>query len=139
MKPYQQYKSQQQTNWTRIQMLLTLYRETESSIRAGIDSLRLDRRGEFTLTQIRTLKLLLALLDGVKVERDELAGNVHQLLLFVFQQVSREEIEGLENGLRVLITLKESFEAIEDEANQLESEGSIPQVRYDLDGTLAVG
>lgn len=139
MKPYQHYKSQQQTNWTRIQMLLTLYRETENSIRAGIDSLRLDRRGEFTLTQIRTLKLLLALLDGVKVDRDELSENVHQLLLFVFQQVSREEIEGLENGLRVLITLKESFEAIEDESNRLEAEGTIPQLRYDLDGTLAVG
>ena len=120
-------------------MLLTLYRETESSIRAGIDSLSLNNQSEFTLTQIRTLKLLLALLDGVKADSDELSGNVHQLLLFVFQQVTREEIEGLENGLRVLVTLKESFEAIEDEANQLEAEGVIPQLRYDLDGTLAVG
>jgi hypothetical protein len=63
----------------------------------------------------------------------------HCRYVFVFDQVSQESLNGLENGLRVLLTLKGSFEAIETGARQLEVEGTIPPLDFNLDGTLAVG
>ncbi|QDT33320.1 hypothetical protein Mal48_25730 [Thalassoglobus polymorphus] len=139
MNPLQTYRQSHQKNWTRIDMLLTLYRETELSLRSGIDALRVADQVEFTLTQLRSIKLLLAIIDGIKPEYDDLSRNIYQLCLFIFHQVSRENIEGLQNGLRVLVTLKESFEAIENESRHLEAEGKIPPLDFDLDGTLAVG
>ena len=139
MRQHQHYQQQQNHNWTRIQMLLALYREAEASLQAGIDAIRLGRSGELTLTQLKSLKLILALIDGVRSDQDELTKNVYNLLLFVLQQVSREDLHGLQNGLRVLVTLRSSFEQVEDEANQLEANGEIPSLTYDLDGTLAVG
>ncbi len=120
-------------------MLLALYRETEGSLRNGIDALHAEDHVQFTLTQLRTIKLLLAIIDGINPEHDELSRNIYQLCLFIFHQVSRESIDGLQNGLRVLVTLKESFEAIEKESKQLEANGQIPPLEFDLDGTLAVG
>lgn len=139
MNPATTYRKQQNINWNRIDMLLLLYRETERSLRCGIDALHAADQAGFALSQVRTLRLLLAIIDGVDQHQDSLTGNIYQLCLFIFQQVSRENLDGLENGLRVLITLKEGFEAIEEEARKLEADGEIPPLDFDLDGILTVG
>lgn len=139
MNPLKMYRQSQQSNWTRIEMLLALYRETEISMRSSVDALQAEDQSAFAVHQVKTIKLLLAIIDGIDEKQDKLSSNVYHLCLFIFDQVSQESITGLENGLRVLITLKESFEAIETEARQLEAEGTIPPLDFDLDGTLAVG
>ena len=139
MNPIKMYRQNHQSNWTRIDMLLALYRETENSIRASADALEAEDRSTFATHQVKTIKLLLAIIDGIDDKQDKLSNNVYHLCLFIFNQVSQETLTGLENGLRVLVTLKESFEAIEIEARQLEAEGTIPPLDFDLDGTLAVG
>lgn len=139
MNPIKKYRIQRQTNWTRIEMLISLYREAEVSIKNGVASLKNEDRAEFALSQIRSIKLLLAIIEGIRPDHDKLSRHIHQLCLFIFHQVTREEIDGLQNGLRVLVKLRESFESIEGEANLLEAEGGIPPLNFSLDGTLAVG
>lgn len=120
------YQSQTTATWTRIDMLLALYREAESSLRSTINSLHTGDDVQSTCEQVRGIKLLLALIDGIRPETDDVARNIHRLCLFVLDQVSMGTLDSFENGLRVLVTLKESFEAIADEARQLESSGEIP-------------
>lgn len=139
MNPYQAYRTSKQTSWTRVGMLITLYREAETAVMDNVRLLKEENSAEFVLSQIRSMKLLIAILDGIRPEFDAVSRNIYQLVVFTFQQVSLEKLENQQNARRVLTSLKESFEAIESTANQLEADGAIPKLEHDLNGTLSIG
>ena len=119
-------------------MLLALYRETEATMSAAKSALAENRLDDYHIAQVRTIKLLLAIIEGIDPENSPISRNIYTLCVFMFDEVSKETDEGLKSARKVLRTLRESFEGIRDEAFRLEQTGEIAGIET-LHATIAVG
>ena len=72
---------------------------------------------------LQAQKALLAIQTGLKPEESEVAFNIARLLHFVLARVADKEFAP---AIHVLETLREGFQGIADEANDLEAKGEIP-------------
>jgi flagellin-specific chaperone FliS len=119
-------KKERATGWTRIELLLALYdKALERLNRADAD---LAARNEFAATQqlIQIQLILTSLAAGVCVELNpEQGNNILRLYSFVSNELRTPRAEGIASARKILGTLREGFEAIREEANQLERSGRL--------------
>lgn len=128
MHPYQAYRRQTQFAWTRVDMLLAIYDATIASLDAGIEAMQGQDQKMDPAHQLRASQLLLLILDGIDAEGSEVAARIRDLCLFCVNQVSSPTVAAWTSARDVLSTLREGFQAIREEAIQLEAAGVIPQV-----------
>lgn len=120
-------------------MLLSLYsaaEETLVSMSAELDA------GETILavqSQIRAMKLLVCILEGIESEKNEIAAQIQQLCLYMIDEVAQHTSDGVANALKVLRPLHQGFQEIREEAIELESDGTIPKLGPIQETTLATG
>jgi flagellin-specific chaperone FliS len=128
MNPYQKYRRQEEVaNWTRADLLLALFDKSlerldraEASLLAGDE---IAATGQLAKAQLSVM----ALASGVNVEANPESGtNMLRLYEFVVNELRKPRVEGIANARKVLRTLREGFEAIRAEANELERAGQIP-------------
>ena len=124
---YQKYRKDEATGWTRIDLLLALYDKAlerldraEKALRAG--------GADTAIPQLAKTQLIVAeLAAGVRVEvNPEANTNMLRLYEFVATELARASVPAIENARKVLRTLREGFEAVRAEANELERTGRIP-------------
>jgi flagellin-specific chaperone FliS len=128
MNPYRAYrKPEPSTGWTRMDTLLALYdgaldrlNRAEAALRAGQELAALPLLAKAQL-------IVVELASGVRTEVNPEAGtNMLRLYEYVAHELRRPKLEGVQNARKVLLTLRDGFEAVRDEANQLERSGQLP-------------
>jgi flagellin-specific chaperone FliS len=130
MNPYQKYRRQEEpTGWTRMDLLLALYDKAlerldraEALLQAG------DPIGATSLLAKAQLTVM-GLASGVNVEANPENGtNMLRLYEFVVNELREPHVAGIASARKVLRTLREGFEAVRAEANELERNGQIPPI-----------
>lgn len=132
MNPYLAYRKQEvSTGWTRIDLLLALYDKALERLDAAELALRGGDRSAATTQLIKTQLILTALASGVQPEADpENSANVLRLYEYASHELSSPRVEGIVNARKVLRTLREGFEGIRAEANELERSGRLPSTEH---------
>lgn len=127
MNPYQRYaRSEPDTSWTRIDLLLALYDGAIERIdRAKVCLEAGDNNGLISLVS-RVQLIVSELAAGVRLDvAEEMGINYLRLYEYVVHQLSEPTAVRLQDARKVLATLREGFEAIRADANELERSGKV--------------
>lgn len=130
MNPYLAYRRMEEnTGWTRIDMLLSLYDGAIDRLDKGAQAVR-DGNDPAAVSYLAKTQLILSeLAAGVRMTgNEELGGNLLRLYEFAAHQLRQPRLDGIATARGVLVTLREGFEAIRTEANNLERSGKLPTV-----------
>jgi flagellar biosynthetic protein FliS len=130
MNPYQKYRRQEEVvSWTRADLLLALYDKALERLDRAEASLQAGDAVAATSQLAKAQLTVMALASGVNVEvNPENGTNMLRLYEFVVHELRTLNAPGIANARKVLRTLREGFEAIRDEANEMERRGQIPPV-----------
>lgn len=107
-------------------MLLLVYEQAVSSLNEGVKLLEHGRMKEFPSVQFRAMRTLLAIAEGLDLEKGDLPVRVLQLVVFAMDQVKTQSADGWRDAARLINTVREGFLEIQDEARRAEYEGRIP-------------
>lgn len=130
MNPYQKYRHQDvAANWTRMDLLLALYDKALERLDRAEVAVRADDLTTAIAQLAKTQLIVTALAAGVRVDvNPEMNTNMLRLYEYAVNELSQPRIEGIENARKVLHTLREGFEGIRVEANEMERTGKIPSL-----------
>lgn len=128
MNPHLKYKTVQSYSWTRVDMLILVYDQAVSALSEGARLLEQNRKAELPAVKLRAMKTLLAIAEGLNLQRGELPIQVLRLVVFALDQVRIESAEAWRSAESVISTLRAGFLEIQDEARKDEYEGKIPSL-----------
>lgn len=126
MNPHLLYKDQSRFSWTRIDMLLVVYEQTIASLQNGIDVIAAGRTSDLASVRLRTMKCLVTIIDGLNPNAGDTPQQILRLCLFVLDQIETDQLDSWQSALRIMHTLHEGFQEIQDEAREAEHRGEIP-------------
>jgi flagellin-specific chaperone FliS len=126
MNPHLKYKTVQSYSWTRVDMLILVYDQAVSALSEGARLLEQNRKAELPAVKLRAMKTLLAIAEGLNLQKGELPIQVLRLVVFALDQVRIESAEAWRSAESVISTLRAGFLEIQDEARKDEYEGRIP-------------
>jgi flagellar secretion chaperone FliS len=126
MNPHLKYKTVQSYSWTRVDMLILVYDQAVSALSEGARLLEQNRKAELPAVKLRAMKTLLAIAEGLNLQRGELPIQVLRLVVFALDQVRIESAEAWRSAESVISTLRAGFLEIQDDARKDEYEGRIP-------------
>ena len=112
--------------WTRIDMLLAIYERAVESLENAALAEKEGNKEEYFTQLLKGQKAILAIHAGLKPDEDDVAFNIARLLHFVLTCIEQNQ---LADAIKILSNLREGFQAIHQEATQLESDGVIPPVQ----------
>ncbi|MEZ6130162.1 MAG: flagellar protein FliS [Planctomycetaceae bacterium] len=124
------YRKSKATSLTRIDMLIALYDRTLKTLNAGIESQQSGDDNGFISAQLTAYRCILALLDGIDADRDEVSANIQRLCLFAASRILEGTTGSWQDAIKVLQPLHNSFVQIREEAVQLELNGQIPALNF---------
>ena len=144
MDPRIKYKTSQTLAWTRIDMLL-IYDQAVATLSEGVRLLENNRLAELHPVSLKAMRTLLMIADGLNLDQGELPAQVMRLVVFSLDQIKTQSPQAWRDAARVMSTLREGFQEIQEQARQDEYAGRIPaldavhnQIRVELnEGTLA--
>jgi flagellar biosynthetic protein FliS len=127
MNPYRSYRRPEpSTGWTRIDLLLALYDGALERLDKAEAALRAGDQATAVPLLARAQLIVTALASGVRVDvNEEMGTNMLRLYDFVVRELAVPQVERIGNARKVLRDLREGFEAIREEANDLERKGQI--------------
>jgi flagellar protein FliS len=128
MNPHLKYKTVQSYSWTRVDMLILVYDQAVSALSEGARLLEQNRKAELPAVKLRAMKTLLAIAEGLNLQKGELPIQVLRLVVFALDQVRIESAEAWRSAESVISTLRAGFLEIQDEARKDEYEGRIPSL-----------
>ena len=129
MNPHSSYKISKANAWTRIDMLLLIYERTIEALDQGIEILESGELSGLIQTRMEAQRRVLLITDGLDVDSDSTAVHILNLCVFILEQISSDEVDKWKASLKLIETLHEGFQAIADEARELERDGKIPQLQ----------
>jgi flagellin-specific chaperone FliS len=132
---HQAYRRSSLTQWTRIDLLIALYRATESSLVAGAVAIDQQNLPEMSRLTLKVQKQILAIIEGVD-DSDETAANVKRLLTFCLGCAASRHSQKWRDATRVVAELRSAFESVQDVGRAMESSGEIAPI--DMHGTRTV-
>ncbi len=130
MNPYQKYRRQDETTgWTRMNLLLALYDKALERLDRAEGLLQTGDAIGATTQLAKTQLIVMALASGVNPEVNPEAGvDMLRLYEFVTNELRQPRVEGIANARKIFRTLREGFEAVQAEANELERTGKVPSI-----------
>jgi flagellar secretion chaperone FliS len=127
MTGYRAYKPAEPTaGFTRIDLLLALYDKALERLDTAADAL--DRNDPATaVPQLSKTQLIVnELAAGVRIEvNPESNTNLLRLYEFVSHEIAKATVPAIRGAQKLLRTLREGFEAVRAEANELERSGQL--------------
>ncbi len=126
MNPHLKYKTVQTYSWTRIDMLVLIYDQAVSTLNEGARLLEHHRHQDLPPVSLKAMRILLAIADGLDLEKGELPVQVLRLVVFAIDQVKTQSAEAWRSAASVMSTLREGFVEIQEQARKDEYEGRIP-------------
>lgn len=112
--------------WTRIEALLELYDRAIVSIECMQETAVEGTKERFTKYQLDAYRYLYGIASGLDTEKSEVAQNVARLLSFVLLKLQESEFD---LALRFVRQLRDSFDAIKEDAIESERNGGIPPLQ----------
>ncbi|MFO0978566.1 MAG: hypothetical protein U0996_19325 [Planctomycetaceae bacterium] len=128
MNPHLRYQTAQTFSWTRIDMLLTIYEHVVIALTEGAVLIENGKLSDLLPVRIRAQKALLAVADGLDLDQGELPTQVLRLVVFALDQVRSNDAASWRSAARVMQTLREGFEDIQDQARLAEYDGKVPSL-----------
>lgn len=123
---YRNFNAEPTAGFTRIELLLALYDKALERLEIASAALG---RGEDTVARYQLAKtqlILSELASGVRVEvNPEANTNMLRLYEFATHELVKATPAAVANVQKVLRTLREGFEAVRTEANELERTGQL--------------
>jgi flagellar secretion chaperone FliS len=125
---YQKYRKQDEVvGWTRMDLLLALYDKALERLDRAEAAIRADDAATALPQLAKTQLIVTELASGVRVEvNPEANTNMLRLYEFVANELVKATPAAIENARKVMRTLREGFEAVRAEANELERTGRLP-------------
>lgn len=112
--------------WTRIDLLLQLYDRAVEKVSDAKAAFEAEDTDAYVQSFVDSQKTILAIHSGLKADEHDVAFNVARLLHFVLQSLAEKKFD---DAIKVLSELRDGFNAIETEANELENTGKIPPMK----------
>ena len=127
MNPYRSYKQHEPASgWTRIDLLLALYDKALERLDKAEGSLLAGEPQSAVPQLAKTQHIIAELAAGVRVEvNPEANTNLLRLYEYSATELAGPSLASIANVRKVLRTLREGFEAIRAEANELERTGRL--------------
>lgn len=127
MNPYRAYRRPgPSSGWTRIDLLLALYDGALERLDKAEAVLKEGNTAAAVPLLSRTQLIVNALAGGVRPGvNDEMTTNILRLYDFVVRELCEPRLEAVASARKVLATLREGFESIRNEANELERAGRL--------------
>lgn len=126
MNPHLKYKQASTFSWTRVDMLLVVYDQTIMSLEEGVRMLEQNPAADLAPIQLRAMRALLAIVDGLDLKQGELPIQVLRLVEFSLQQIRSQSPDEWRSAVRVMSELRDGFQQIQEVARQDEYAGRIP-------------
>lgn len=130
MSPYEKYRTQITTGWTRIDMLLALYDGAVRCLERGITAAPAQPGATSqalpATNVLEAQNLILALLEGLDDSVGEPVPSIRRLLLFCLDRVQTRSPSSWSEAHHILNTLRDGFRHIADEARTMELQGQLP-------------
>lgn len=126
MNAYHAYRRQEPSaGWTRIDMLLALFDKAIERLDKAEACLNAGERPAALGLLAKAQLVVSALASGVRLEdgNDETGANLLRLYEYVTNEIREANLAGIANARTILTTLREGFEAIRPQANQMEKAG----------------
>ncbi|MCR9115975.1 MAG: flagellar protein FliS [bacterium] len=123
MSQYSAYKDNSLVHWTRVDMLLAIYNSAIGQIEQIGQT---TDEAEQTTLRLKSVRLVTHLLAGLDLKQGEVPQRIEQLLEFTNHRLVEATPEADADALKILTMLRDAFEEIREEANELESRGEIP-------------
>lgn len=130
------YRQSRNTSLTRVDMLIKLYNKTLNTIENAKQAIADEDHVKAEQDKLLAYRCLIALLDGIKPEHDQVSANTHRICLYAINQVWEGAVTNFDNAVKALTPIRDAFAAIRDEAVELELNGQIPAL--DLERTIPV-
>ena len=112
--------------WTRIDLLLALYDNALERLDRAEGSFHAGESGAVVAQLVKTQNVLMALAAGVCVEvSPETNTNLLRLYEYMVTELTRPSLVAIANVRRIMSTLREGFEAVRVEANEMERTGQL--------------
>lgn len=127
MLAYRTYQAAEPTSgWTRIELLLALYDKALERLDTALRALDAGDTSAAVSQMAKTQLIVSELAAGVRVEvNPEANTNMLRLYEYVTHELTKPDPRHIGNARKVLATLREGFEAIRAEANELERSGQL--------------
>lgn len=126
MNPHLKYKAVQSYSWTRIDMLILIYDQAVATLNEGARLLEQNKLSELPPVNLKALRILLAIADGLDLQKGDLPAQILRLVVYALDQIRTQSAESWKSAATVMNTLREGFVEIQDEARKDEYEGRIP-------------
>jgi flagellin-specific chaperone FliS len=128
MNPYLKYaRPEPSAGWTRMDTLLALYDGALERLDRAAALLAAGDAEAAVPLLCRVQLIVTELAAGVRLDvNEELGTNYLRLYEFVAHRLRTPAADGVADARRVLATLREGFEAVRAEANELERGGRLP-------------
>lgn len=127
MLAYRTYQAAEPTaGFTRIELLLALYDKALERLDTALSALDRGDTSAAVGQMAKTQLIVTELASGVRVEvNPEANTNMLRLYEYVAHELTKPDPLHIGNARKVLATLREGFEAIRAEANELERSGQL--------------
>lgn len=127
MNPYARYsQAEPLAGMSRIDLLLTLYDAALARLDKAIMALTNGDVPVATPYMAKAQLMVAELSAGVRTDVDEQMGvNMLRLYEYVANELRTPRLVNVQNAKKVLTTLREGFEGVRDQANQLERSGQL--------------
>jgi hypothetical protein len=108
-------------------MLLHIYNHTINSLHNGAELLESGASAsEMVVARLDAQKKILLVTDGLAVDEGGTAIQVMRLCVYALDQIQTDSVEAWQSAAKVLSTVREGFEGIQEEARAAEQSGEIP-------------
>jgi flagellin-specific chaperone FliS len=128
MNPYQKYRRQEEdAGWTRMDLLIALYDKAIERLDKAEIALRAGDKLTAVPLLAKTQLIVAELAAGVRIDvNPENGTNMLRLYEYVTTQMSLVTVDSIQNSRKVMQTLRDGFESVRAEANELERTGRLP-------------
>jgi flagellar secretion chaperone FliS len=126
MNGYAAYKKVQAMPTTRIDLILALYRKALENLGRAREALTQQKPDAARPLLAQTQLMVSAMATELPAYRDDASMNFLRLYEFVAHQMNLATVESVDAAVRVMTPLLKGFEAVREEALDLERRGAIP-------------
>jgi flagellin-specific chaperone FliS len=125
----------QPTKWTRVDLLIALYRQTVSSLRRLAEAIEMQDTVVLP-HQTRSVFLLEQIVEGIDPERCEYAHRITSLCEYALNSLQCKDVDAIKSAAAALAEIQDGFQHIRSDAVALEGNGTIPPLDsvVELDG-----
>lgn len=123
------YRRSTNTQWTRIDLLVALYRATERTLAAGAAAIERQDLPEIGRQSLKVQRQILGIIEGID-DTDPTAASIKSLLIYCLSCVASQSTEQWRDAARLVGELRSAFEGIEEAGRELERRGEIAPLDF---------